>query len=96
MEIAAPPNPSTNIVDATTIFLDFPKSILFSINTFKPFTEINPYNSKDTPPKTASGMVDTNAVNFPKNPKQIAITAANPMTHTDATFVIPTTDVFSP
>ena len=42
IDIAAPPNPKTSIVDATTIFFGFPKSIWFSIKTFKPFTDINP------------------------------------------------------
>ena len=36
------------------------------------------------------------AVNLPKKAKHIAIIAASPITQTDATFVIPTTEVFSP
>ena len=35
-------------------------------------------------------------MNFPKNPKHIAKIAAKPITQTEATLVIPTTDVFSP
>ena len=69
---------------------------MFCTNTFNPFTAINPYRSNETPPRTAFGIVDTNAVNLLKNPKTIAVIAAKPITHTDATFVIPTTEVFSP
>ena len=96
IDIAAPPNPKTSIVDATTIFLDFPKSILFSIKTFNPFIAIKPYSSKETPPNTGSGIVEIIAVNLPRKPKHIAIIAANTITQTDAILVIPTTDVFSP
>ena len=94
--ITAPPSPSTSILEAIIIFLDFEKSILFSIKTLRPFTAINPYKSKATPPSTAFGIVETKAVNLPKNPSNIAIIAASPITQTEATFVIPTTDVFSP
>ena len=41
-------------------------------------------------------MLEIRAVNFPKKPRTIAIIAASPITHTDATLVIPTTAVFSP
>ena len=78
------------------MFLDCSKSTWFLINTFKPFTAINPYRSNDTPPSTAFGIVETSAVNLPKNPITIANIAASPITLTLATLVIPTTDVFSP
>ena len=78
------------------IFLESSKSTWFLINTFKPFTAINPYSNNDTPPNTALGIVDTRAVNLPKNPIIIANIAAIPITFTLATLVIPTTDVFSP
>ena len=39
---------------------------------------------------------DITAVNLPKKPNTIAIIAASPITHTEATLVIPTTEVFSP
>ena len=94
--IAAPPSPNTSILDAIITFLDFPKSTLFSIKTLSPFTAINPYSSNDTPPSTAFGIVDTSAVNLPKNPSNIANIAASPITQTDAILVIPTTAVFSP
>ena len=71
----------------------------FSVNmslAVMAFTAINPYRRSETPPKTAFGIVDTSAVNLLKNPNAIAIIAASPITQTDATFVIPTTDVFSP
>ena len=42
IDIAAPPSPRTSIVDAIIIFLFFPKSILFSIKTFRPFTAMKP------------------------------------------------------
>lgn len=41
-DITAPLKPSINIVDTIITFLILLKSILFSVNTFKPFTEINP------------------------------------------------------
>ena len=96
IDIAAPPKPNTNIEEATITFFIFSKSTLFCINTFKPLTDINPYNSIDTPPSTADGIDDIIAVSSPKNPNIIAIKAASPKTQTEATFVIPTTDVFSP
>ena len=96
IETAAPPSPKTSIVDATTMFLFTPKLIWFSINTLRPLTAINPYSSNDTPPSTGLGIVETIAVNFPKKPNTIAIIAARPITHTEAIFVIPTTEVFSP
>ena len=45
---------------------------------------------------TAPGIVCTSAVNFPINHKQKAVTAAPPITHTEATLVKPITPVFSP
>ena len=57
---------------------------------------MKPYNKSETPPSTQFGIELTTAVNFPKKPSIIAKIAANPITHTEAIFVIPTTDVFSP
>jgi hypothetical protein len=66
------------------------------LKTFNPLTAINPYRRSDTPPNTAFGIVDTKAVNFPKNAIIIEIIAASPITLTEATLLIPTTEVFSP
>ena len=63
IDIAAPPKPNTNIEDAIITFFTFSKSTLFCINTFKPLTDINPYNNIDTPPSTADGIDDIIAVN---------------------------------
>ena len=57
---------------------------------------MNPYSNSDTPPNTALGIVATIAVNLPKKPIIIANIAAKPITLTLATFVNPTTEVFSP
>ena len=43
-----------------------------------------------------AGIEEITAVNLPKKPNTIAIIAASPITHTEATLVIPTTEVFSP
>ena len=80
IDIVAPPNPKTSIADATITFFVLLKSTWFCIKTFNPLTDINPYRSKDTPPKTAVGIVDISAVNLVKKPNIIAIIAANPIT----------------
>ena len=56
IEIAAPPNPKTNIDEATTTFLDTSKSTLFLINTFKPLTAMKPYNNNDRSSKPYGGL----------------------------------------
>ena len=66
IDIAAPPKPKTSIDDATIIFFDSSKFTWFFIKTFNPFTAINPYSNKDTPPNTALGIVDIIAVIFPR------------------------------
>ena len=50
----------------------------------------------DIPPSTAFGIVEINAVNFPRKLNPIANNAALRMTETLAILVIPTTPVFSP
>ena len=90
------PNPITNIADAITTFLNSSKLTLFFIRTLNPLIDIKPYSNSDTPPSTGFGIVANICVILPKNEIIIVIIAANPITHTDATLVIPTTDVFSP
>ena len=52
---AAPPNPKTSIVAATTTFLLLLKSTWLWINIFKPFTDMKPYSNTEIPPKTGPG-----------------------------------------
>ena len=92
----APPRPKTNILAHIITFLVFEKSSLFLTITSNPLTLINPYKSRDILPRTILGIVLKIAVNLPKNDMIIANIAASIITLTDATFVIPTTLVFSP
>ena len=96
IEITHSPSLKTSIVEDSIIFLLLLKTILFSIKTFKPFTAINLNSSKKTPPSTWFEIEPTIAINLPKNPKIMANISASPITQTNAIFVIPTTDDFSP
>jgi hypothetical protein len=78
------------------MFLIEYKSTLFLIITFTPLPAIKPYSTIVIPPITGSGILAINACRYPRNPKPIANIAANPITHTDPTFVKATTPVFSP
>jgi hypothetical protein len=53
---APPPKPKTSMVAATTTFLVLLKSTWLWINILRPFTQINPYNSTEIPPKTGWGL----------------------------------------
>ena len=64
---AAPPNPKTSMVAATTTFLVLFKSTWLLIKILRPFTQINPYNNTDIPPKTGVGIAVNNAVKWPEN-----------------------------
>ena len=77
MDNAAPPNPKTSIVAATTTFLVLLKSTWLLINIFKPFTQINPYNNTEIPPNTGCGIAVKSAVKCPENAKMIAMEKAN-------------------
>ena len=52
----APPKPKTSMVAATTTFLVFVKSTWLWINILRPFTQMNPYNNTEIPPKTGAGI----------------------------------------
>ena len=77
---AAPPNPKTSIVAAMTTFLVLLKSTWLWIRIFKPFTQMNPYNNTEIPPKTGCGIAVKRAVKCPENANIIAMTAARPIT----------------
>lgn len=92
----APPRPITNITLAIIKLRALEKSNCSSIITFKPLLAITPYNNREIPPITASGIVDSIAVNFPKKLNRIAIIAAFLTTLTEAIRVRPITPTFSP
>lgn len=77
---ATPPKPKTSMVAAITTFLVLLKSTWLLIKILSPFTQINPYNNTEIPPKTGWGIAVKSAVKWPENANIIAMTAARPIT----------------
>ena len=94
--MTAPPSPMTSILLIMIRFLVFVRSIFESTKTLKPLDAIKPYKTIEIPPITQLGIAEIKAIKTLLNERIMAKIAASPVTHTEATFVIPTTDVFSP